>query len=539
MAVRQVVFGDAAREALMRGIDLLTDAVATTLGPGGRTVTLDQGHGMPRLTKDGVTVARAMAAPDPAAELGLAVVREAAVRTADTAGDGTTTATVLARAILHEGLKAVVAGMAPVELKRGLDLALPRVVARLRGMATPVTSDERIRQVGTLSANGNATVGALIVEAMATVGREGLIAVEDGEGLHTVLETAEGMVLPRGYLSPHFINDADKRRVAYDHPLFLLTTERITEAHDLVPALEAAMQQQQPLVIVADDIAGDALATLVVNRRRADMQVTALKAPGHGDTKLGQLQDLVALTGATLIAPDLGHSLRTVTGEHLGAARRVVQSYEQTTLLGGEGAKPVVAARVAELKAQRETLESDFERQRLDERIGRLEGGAAVLRVGGATEPEVREQRDLIDDALNATRAAVAEGVVPGGGVALARAATALEGVTGATRDQTLAVALLQRALWAPLRRIAANAGHDAGLVAARVAEAADAGTGFDAATGVYGDMAERGLLDPVKVVRLAVENAVSTAGTLLTTEALLATPDPAEEADEAEEDGF
>jgi chaperonin GroEL len=523
MAAKEVLFDQSAREKLLRGVDILADAVKVTLGPKGRNVVIEKSFGAPRITKDGVTVAKEIELSDKFENMGAQMVREVASKTNDLAGDGTTTATVLAQGIVREGAKAVAAGVNPMDLKRGIDLAVEAVVADLTRNARKVTSSEEIAQVGAISANGDAEVGRMLAEAMQKVGNEGVITVEEAKSLETELEVVEGMQFDRGYLSPYFITNAEKMRVEMEDALILIHEKKLSSLQPLIPLLEAVIQSGKPLVIVAEDVEGEALATLVVNKLRGGLKIAAVKAPGFGDRRKAMLEDIAILTGGTMIAEDLGIKLENVTLKDLGRAKKVVIEKENTTIVDGAGDKAGIDARVQQIKAQIEETTSDYDREKLQERLAKLAGGVAVIRVGGATEVEVKEKKDRVDDAMHATRAAVEEGVLPGGGVALLRALKALESLKPANDDQRTGIQIVRRAIQAPARQIAENAGEDGAVVVGKILEQADYASGWNAQTGAWGDMFAFGVIDPAKVVRSALQDAASVAGLLVTTGAMIA----------------
>jgi len=528
MAAKEIKFNTDARDRMMRGVTILTDAVKVTLGPKGRTVILDKSFGAPRVTKDGVTVAKEIELADKFENMGAQMVREVASRTADEAGDGTTTATILAHAITREGLKSVAAGMNPMDVKRGVDAAVRKVVEEIEAMSRPVKDSDEIAQVGTISANGDAAVGRQIADAMQRVGNEGVITVEEAKGLETELEVVEGMQFDRGYLSPYFITNADKMVSEMEDVLILLHEKKLSSLQPMVPLLETVIQSGKPLLIVSEDVEGEALATLVVNKLRGGLKIAAVKAPGFGDRRKEMLQDLAVLTGGQVISEDLGMKLENVGIDMLGSAKKVVITKDDTTVIDGAGEKSEIAARVAQIRAQIEDTTSDYDREKLQERLAKLAGGVAVIRVGGASEIEVKERKDLVDDALNATRAAVQEGIVAGGGVALLHASKKLTRVKTANADQKAGVAIVRRALQAPVRQIAENAGVDGAVVAGKILESDDVHYGFDAQEEEYGDLLAKGIVDPTKVVRVALEDAASVAGLLITTEAMIAEkPEP------------
>ncbi|WP_127089458.1 chaperonin GroEL [Aquabacter cavernae] len=522
MAAKDVKFSGDAREKMLRGVDILANAVKVTLGPKGRNVVIEKSFGAPRITKDGVTVAKEIELEDRFENLGAQLVREVASKTNDLAGDGTTTATVLAQAIVREGAKAVAAGMNPMDLKRGVDLAVEAIVKDLAANAKKVTSNEEIAQVGTISANGDAEIGKFLAEAMQRVGNEGVITVEEAKTAETELDVVEGMQFDRGYLSPYFVTNAEKMRVEFEDPYILIHEKKLSGLQELLPVLEAVVQSSKPLVIVAEDVEGEALATLVVNKLRGGLKIAAVKAPGFGDRRKAMLQDIAILTGGQAISEDLGIKLENVNLSMLGRAKKVVIEKENTTIVDGAGDKAEIEARVAQIKAQIEETSSDYDREKLQERLAKLAGGVAVLRVGGATEVEVKEKKDRVDDALHATRAAVEEGVLPGGGVALLRASKALEGIKVANADQKTGVEIVRKAIQAPARQIAQNAGDDGSVVVGKVLENAEYSFGYDAQTGTYVDMVKAGIIDPAKVVRTALQDAASVSSLLITTEALV-----------------
>ncbi|QPH52427.1 chaperonin GroEL [Pontivivens ytuae] len=523
MAAKDVKFDTDARNRMLKGVNTLADAVKVTLGPKGRNVVLDKSFGAPRITKDGVSVAKEIELEDKFENMGAQMVKEVASRTNDEAGDGTTTATVLAQAIVKEGAKSVAAGMNPMDLKRGIDLATAKVVEQIRAMARDVTDSDEVAQVGTISANGEAEIGRQIADAMQKVGNEGVITVEENKGLETETEVVEGMQFDRGYLSPYFITNPDKMVTELEDAIILLHEKKLSSLQPMVPLLESVIQSGKPLLIIAEDVDGEALATLVVNKLRGGLKIAAVKAPGFGDRRKAMLQDIAVLTGGQVISEDLGMKLENVTMDMLGTAKRVSITKDETTIVDGAGEKAEIEARVAQIKQQIEETSSDYDREKLQERLAKLAGGVAVIRVGGATEVEVKERKDRVDDALNATRAAVQEGVVVGGGVALVQAGKSLEGLTGVNADQNAGIAIVRRALEAPLRQIAENAGVDGAVVAGKVRESSDTAFGFNAQTEEYGDLFSFGVIDPAKVVRTALEDAASVAGLLITTEAMVA----------------
>ncbi len=523
MSAKEVKFSVDARDRMLHGIDTLTHAVRVTLGPKGRNVLLDKSFGAPRMTKDGVTVAKEIELEDKFENMGAQMVREVASKTSDQAGDGTTTATVLAHAIVREGAKAVAAGMNPMDLKRGVDLAVETIVADLKKNSKNVTSNEEIAQVGTISANGDAEIGRFIADAMKRVGNEGVITVEEAKSLETELEVVEGMQFDRGYISPYFVTNAEKMRVDMEDPYILIYEKKLSGLQELLPLLEAVVQASKPLLIIAEDIEGEALATLVVNKLRGGLKVAAVKAPGFGDRRKAMLEDIAILTGGTMVSADLGIKLENVTINMLGRAKKVMIDKENTTIVGGAGKKADIQARITQIKAQIEETTSDYDREKLQERLAKLAGGVAVLRVGGATEIEVKERKDRVDDAMHATRAAVEEGVLPGGGVALLRAIKALEKLKVHNDDQRTGIEIVKKALSWPARQIAINAGEDGSIVVGKILDKDTYAFGFDAQTGEYGNLVSKGIIDPTKVVRAALQGAASVAGLLITTEAMVA----------------
>ena len=523
MSAKDVRFSTDARDRMLKGINTLANAVTITLGPKGRNVILDKSWGAPRITKDGVTVAKEIELSDHFENMGAQMVKEVAQRTNDEAGDGTTTATVLAHAIVREGMKSVAAGMNPMDLKRGIDKAVAAVVAEIKTMSRPVGDSDEIAKVGAISANGEVAIGRQIADAMAKVGNEGVITVEENKGLETETEVVEGMQFDRGYLSPYFITNAQKMVVELEDCVILLHEKKLTSLAPMVPLLEAVMQADKQLLVVAEDIDGEALAMLVVNKLRGGLKVAAVKAPGFGDRRKAMLEDLAILTGGQVISEELGLKLENVTLDMLGTAKKVAITKDDTTIIHGGGAKDAIAARVSQIRAQIEDTTSDYDKEKLQERLAKLAGGVAVIKVGGATEIEVKERKDRVDDALNATRAAVQEGVVPGGGVALVHAGKVLATLKGENTDQDAGIKIVRRALQAPLRQIAGNAGVDGSVVVGKVIENDSPSFGFDAQVEEYGDMLKAGVIDPTKVVRIALENAASIAGLLITTEAMVA----------------
>ncbi len=523
MAAKEVKFAVDAREKMLRGVDILSNAVRVTLGPKGRNVVLDKSFGAPRITKDGVTVAKEIELEDKFENMGAQMVREVASKTSDLAGDGTTTATVLAHAIVKEGAKAVAAGMNPMDLKRGIDLAVEAVVKDLEANSKKVTSNDEIAQVGTISANGDAEIGRFLAEAMKKVGNEGVITVEEAKSLETELDVVEGMQFDRGYISPYFVTNADKMRVEMEDAYILINEKKLSGLQELLPLLEAVVQTGKPLVIVAEDVEGEALATLVVNKLRGGLKVAAVKAPGFGDRRKAMLQDIAILTGGQAISEDLGIKLENVTLNMLGKAKKVMIEKENTTIINGAGKKADIEARIAQIKAQIEETTSDYDREKLQERLAKLAGGVAVIRVGGATEVEVKERKDRVDDAMHATRAAVEEGILPGGGVALLRSIKAIERIRTANDDQKHGVEIVRKALSWPARQIAINSGEDGSVVVGKILDKEQYNYGFDAQTGEYGNLMTKGIIDPTKVVRCALQDAASIAGLLITTEAMVA----------------
>jgi chaperonin GroEL len=523
MAAKDVRFSTEAREKMLRGIDILANAVRVTLGPKGRNVVLDKSFGAPRVTKDGVTVAKEIELDDKFENMGAQMVREVASKTSYLAGDGTTTATVLAQAIVKEGAKAVAAGMNPMDLKRGIDLATDAVVEDLKQKSRKVTSNDEITQVATISANGDAEIGRFIANAMKQVGNEGVITVEEAKSIETELEVVKGMEFDRGYISPYFITNPDKMQVEFEDPHILVCEKKLSALQELLPLLEAAVKNGKPLLIIAEDVEGEALATLVVNKLRGGLKVAAVKAPGFGDRRKAMLQDTAILTGGTVISEDLGIKLEHVTLDMLGRAKKVLIDKENTTIVGGAGKKADIEARIAEIRMQIEETTSDYDREKLQERLAKLAGGVAVIRVGGATEIEVRERKDRVDDAMHATRAAVEEGFLPGGGVALLRAVKALGRLKGGNEDQRRGVEIVKKALGWPARQIALNAGEDGSVVIGKILDQETYAYGFDAQTGEFGNLVTKGIIDPTKVVRTALQDAASIAGLLITTEAMVA----------------
>ena len=522
MAAKDVRFGADARARMIRGVDVLADSVKVTLGPKGRNVVLDKSYGAPRITKDGVTVAREIELSDRFENMGAQLVREVATRTSDSAGDGTTTATVLAQAIVREGAKSVAAGMNPMDLKRGIDLAAERVMDELKERSRKVSTGAEIAQVGTVSANGDKSIGDMIAKAMDKVGKNGVITVEEAKSMETELEVVEGMQFDRGYLSPYFVTNAEKMICELEQPYILVHEKKVGSLQTLLPLLEAVAQSGRPLLIIAEEVEGEALATLVVNKLRGGLKVAAVKAPGFGDRRKAMLEDIAILTAGREVSEDLGIKLENVTLDMLGTAKRVVIDKDNTTIIDGAGKKKDIESRVARIKAEVEETSSDYDREKLQERLAKLAGGVAIIQVGGATEIEVKEKKDRVEDAMHATRAAVEEGVVPGGGAALLYASRVLEGKRGANHDQQVGIEIVRRALQAPVRQIAENAGFDGAVVAGRLLEQKDANVGFDAQKGDYTNMIKAGIIDPTKVVRAALQGAVSVAGLLITTEAMV-----------------
>ena len=523
MAAKDVRFSQDARDRMMRGVDMLANAVKVTLGPKGRNVVLDRSYGAPRITKDGVTVAKEVELEDKFENMGAQMVREVASKTSDAAGDGTTTATVLAQAIVKEGVKSVAAGANPMDLKRGIDLAVQAIVAELKSKAKKVTNNGEIAQVGTVSANGDAEVGNMIAEAMQKVGKEGVITVEEAKSLATELDVVEGMQFDRGYISPYFVTNAEKMVAELEDVYILINEKKISTLQTLLPLLEAVVQSGKPLLIIAEDIEGEALATLVVNKLRGGLKVAAVKAPGFGDRRKAMLEDIATVTGGTLISEDAGIKLDNVTLNMLGSAKRVSIDKDSTTIIDGAGGKKDIKARINQIKAQIEDATSDYDKEKLRERLAKLAGGVAVIKVGGSTEIEVKERKDRVEDALHATRAAVEEGIVPGGGVALLRAITVLDKLNPENEDQKFGISIVRKAVSWPARLIASNAGEDGGVVTAKILENPAYGFGYNAQTGEYGDLPSQGVIDPAKVVRNALQGAASIAGLLITTEAMVA----------------
>ncbi|KGE00955.1 chaperonin GroEL [Rhizobium sp. YS-1r] len=523
MAAKEVKFHTDARERMLRGVDILANAVKVTLGPKGRNVVIDKSFGAPRITKDGVSVAKEIELEDKFENMGAQMLREVASKTSDVAGDGTTTATVLAQAIVREGAKAVASGMNPMDLKRGIDLAVEAVVAELKSNARKISNNSEIAQVGTISANGDTEIGQYLAEAMNRVGNEGVITVEEAKTAETELEVVEGMQFDRGYLSPYFVTNQDKMRVELEDPYILIHEKKLSNLQSMLPVLESVVQSGKPLLIIAEDVEGEALATLVVNKLRGGLKIAAVKAPGFGDRRKAILEDIAILTGGTVISEDLGIKLENVTLDMLGRAKRITIEKENTTIIDGAGKKADIEGRVGQIKAQIEETTSDYDREKLQERLAKLAGGVAVIRVGGSTEVEVKERKDRVDDALHATRAAVEEGILPGGGVALLRAIKSLDSIKTANDDQRVGIDIVRRAIESPVRQIAENAGAEGSIVVGKLREKTEFSYGWNAQTNEYGDLYAMGVIDPVKVVRAALQDAASVAGLLVTTEAMIA----------------
>ncbi|KSV68738.1 molecular chaperone GroEL [Sinorhizobium sp. GL2] len=523
MAAKEVKFNLDARERMLRGVDVLANAVKVTLGPKGRNVVIDKSFGAPRITKDGVSVAKEIELEDKFENMGAQMLREVASKTNDLAGDGTTTATVLAQAIVKEGAKAVASGMNPMDLKRGIDIAVDAIVKELKTNARRISNNSEIAQVGTISANGDEEIGRYLAEAMQKVGNEGVITVEEAKTAETELEVVEGMQFDRGYLSPYFVTNADKMRTEFDDPYILIHEKKLSNLQAMLPVLEAVVQSSKPLLIIAEDVEGEALATLVVNKLRGGLKIAAVKAPGFGDRRKAMLEDIAVLTGGTVVSDDVGIKLENVTLDMLGRAKKVAIEKENTMIIDGVGAKADIDGRVAQIRAQIEETTSDYDREKLQERLAKLAGGVAVIRVGGSTEVEVKEKKDRVDDALHATRAAVEEGILPGGGVALLRAVKALDHVQTANQDQKVGIEIVRRAVEAPVRQIAENAGAEGSIIVGKLREKSDFSYGWNAQTGEYGDLYAQGVIDPAKVVRTALQDAASVAGLLVTTEAMIA----------------
>ena len=528
MAAKEVKFGSDARNKMLEGVDILANAVKVTLGPKGRNVVLEKSFGAPRITKDGVTVAKDIELKDKFQNMGAQMVREVASKANDVAGDGTTTATVLAQCIAQEGAKAVAAGMNPMDLKRGIDMSVEAVVASIVKRSNKISTSDEVAQVGTISANGEEEIGKMIAEAMERVGNEGVITVEEAKSLDTELDVVEGMQFDRGYLSPYFVTDAEKMRAVLEEPYILLHEKKLSNLQDMLPILEKVVQSGRPLLIIAEDIEGEALATLVVNRLRGGLKVAAVKAPGFGDRRKAMLEDIAILTNGTVVSEEVGISLDGLTLEMLGSAKRVEITKDETTIVDGVGEKKEIEARCTQIRSQAEESTSDYDREKLQERLAKLAGGVAVIKVGGSTEVEVKERKDRVDDAMHATRAAVEEGIVPGGGVALVRATASLEALKPANRDQEVGIEIVRRAIQAPARHIAENAGAEGSVIVGKLLEGKDDNVGYDAKTGEFSDMIKAGVIDPTKVVRSALQNAASVAGLLITTEAMVAEkPEP------------
>ncbi len=522
MAAKDIEFGTDARAKMLKGVETLARAVKVTLGPKGRNVVLDKSYGAPKITKDGVSVAKEVELPNKFENMGAQLIKEVAQKTADKAGDGTTTATVLAEAIIREGCKAVAAGMNPMDLKRGIDMAVDAVVADIKSRSKDIKTSEEIAQVGTISANGDRSIGEYLAQAMEKVGNEGVITVEDAKGLETELDVVEGMQFDRGYLSPYFVTNPDKMTCEYENPYIMLYDQKISNLQPMISILEAVVQTGRPLLIIAEDIEGEALATLVVNRIRGGLKVCAVKAPGFGDRRKAMLQDIAILTGGQVISEELGMKIENVTLDMLGTAKKIEVNKDDTTIVDGAGEKDLIAARAAQIRKEIADTTSDYDREKLQERLAKISGGVAVLRVGGASEVEVKEKKDRIDDALNATRAAVKEGVVAGGGCALIYSSGALDKLTPANQDQKVGIDIIRKAIQAPLRQIAENAGVDGAVVAGKLMESKDTNFGYNAQTGEYTDMVKAGIIDPTKVVRTALQDAASVGGLLITTEAMI-----------------
>ena len=531
MAAKEVKFGSDARTRMLEGVDTLANAVKVTLGPKGRNVVLEKSFGAPRITKDGVTVAKDIELKDKFQNMGAQMVREVASKANDVAGDGTTTATVLAQSIAQEGARAVAAGMNPMDLKRGIDMAVESVVVELEKQSKKISTSDEVAQVGTISANGEEEIGKMIAEAMERVGNEGVITVEEAKSLDTELDVVEGMQFDRGYLSPYFVTDAEKMRATLEEPYILLHEKKLSNLQDMLPILEKVVQSGRPLLIIAEDIEGEALATLVVNRLRGGLKVAAVKAPGFGDRRKAMLEDIAILTKGTVVSEEVGISLDAVTLEMLGSAKRVEITKDETTIVDGTGEKSEIEARCSQIRAQAEETTSDYDREKLQERLAKLAGGVAVIRVGGATEVEVKERKDRVDDAMHATRAAVEEGIVPGGGVALVKSIAVLGKLKPANRDQEVGVEIVRRALQSPARNIAENAGAEGSVIVGKLLESTDVNEGYDATTGTFTDMVKAGVIDPTKVVRSSLQNAASVAALLITTEAMVADQPESKEA--------
>ena len=522
MAAKDVKFSADARDRILRGVDTLANAVKVTLGPKGRNVVIEKSFGAPRITKDGVSVAKEIELADRFENLGAQLVREVASKTADLAGDGTTTATVLAQAIVREGAKAVAAGLNPLDLKRGIDRAVAAVIADVKERAKTISTNDEVAQVGTISANGERAIGAIIAEAVSKVGNDGVITVEEAKSLETELNVVEGLQFDRGYLSPYFVTNAEKLVVDFDNPYILIHDKKLSSLQPLLPVLEAVVQSSRPLLIVAEDVEGEALATLVVNKLRGGLKIAAVKAPGFGDRRKAILEDIAILTNGQVISEDIGLKLETVSLADLGTAKRVVIAKEETTVIDGAGGREAIDARINQIRAQIEETTSDYDREKLQERLAKLSGGVAVIRVGGSTEVEVKERKDRVDDAVHATRAAIAEGIVPGGGVTLLYATRAIDAVVPVNDDERVGIDIVRRALQAPVRQIAENAGADGSVIVGKLLEGGDTAFGYDAQTGEFTDLLKAGIIDPAKVVRIALQDAASVAGLLITTEALI-----------------
>lgn len=528
MATKEVRFSTDARERMLRGVDILADSVKVTLGPKGRNVVIDKSYGSPRITKDGVSVAKEITLADPFENMGAQMLREVATKTSDLAGDGTTTATVLAQAIVREGVKAVAAGMNPMDLKRGIDMAVEAVVANLKSNSKNVSTNEEIAQVGTISANGEKEIGDMLALAVQKVGKEGVITIEEAKSLQTELDVVEGMQFDRGYISPYFVTNSERMICELDNPFILIHEKKVSGLQSMLPVLETVVQSGRPLLIIAEDVEGEALATLVVNKLRGGLKVAAVKAPGFGDRRKAMLEDLAILTGGQLISDDLGIKLENVDISMLGTAKRVTISKDDTTIVDGAGDKADIQARCTQIRAQAENTTSDYDKEKLQERLAKLSGGVAVIRVGGVTEMEVKERKDRVEDAMHATRAAIGEGIVPGGGVALVRALSVLDALKPANSDQEVGIRIIRQAMTAPCRQIATNAGADGSIVIGKIQDSKEYSFGYDAQTGTYGDMVKNGIIDPTKVVRTALQDAASVASLLITTEAMIAEkPEP------------
>ncbi len=528
MAAKEVRFSTDARERMLRGVDILADAVKVTLGPKGRNVVIDKSYGSPRITKDGVSVAKEITLSDPFENMGAQMLREVATKTSDLAGDGTTTATVLAQAIVREGIKAVAAGMNPMDLKRGIDMAVEAVVENLKKNTKKVSTNEEIAQVGTISANGEKEIGEMLALAVQKVGKEGVITIEEAKSLQTELDVVEGMQFDRGYISPYFVTNSERMICELENPFILIHEKKVSGLQSMLPVLETVVQSGRPLLIIAEDVEGEALATLVVNKLRGGLKVAAVKAPGFGDRRKAMLEDLAILTGGQLISDDLGIKLENVDISMLGTAKRITISKDDTIIVDGAGDKADIAARCTQIRAQAENTTSDYDKEKLQERLAKLSGGVAVIRVGGVTEMEVKERKDRVEDAMHATRAAIGEGIVPGGGVALVRALSVLDALKPANSDQEVGIRIIRQAMTAPCRQIATNAGADGSIVIGKIMDSKEYTFGFDAQTGTYGDMVKNGIIDPTKVVRTALQDAASIASLLITTEAMIAEkPEP------------